>query len=105
MSGSQFGNHKSRGFNLQRTQMEIPSHIDRLVLVISIVTCMVICLGTHLYLENLTHLVDRTDRRDLSLFQLGWRWLHRLITLNRLRELKIIFSWTFSLPPPGFQTA
>jgi hypothetical protein len=100
-----FGNHKSRGFQLQRTQMEIPSHIDRLVLVIAIVTCITLGLGTHLCLSNMTHLIDRTDRRDLSLFQLGWRWLHRLITFNRLHELRIVFRWTFALPPPGFQTA
>ena len=100
-----FGNHKSRGFQLQRTQMEIPSHIDRLVLVIAIVTCLVLGLGTHLCLNDLVHLVDRTDRRDLSLFQLGWRWLHRLIALNRLQEVRIIFRWNFVLPPPGYQTA
>jgi hypothetical protein len=95
----------SEGFQLQRTQMEIPSHIDRLVLAIAIVTCIVLGLGTHLCLSEMTHLVDRTDRRDLSIFQLGWRWLRRLITLNRLGELKVIFRWNFALPPPGYQPA
>ena len=35
-----FGNHKSRGFQLARTHMTDPEHIDRLVLVLVIATCI-----------------------------------------------------------------
>ena len=100
-----FGNHKSRGFQLARTQMTDPEHIDRLVLILAIATCIALGLGTHLILIGETHQVDRADRRDLSLFQIGWRWFFRLLALNRLHELKIVFSWSFELPPPGFQPA
>ena len=100
-----FGNHKSRGFQLARTQMTDPEHIDRLVLVLAIATCIALGLGTHLILIGETRQVDRADRRDLSLFQIGWRWFFRLLALNRLHELKITFSWGFKLPPPGFQPA
>jgi len=100
-----FGNHKSRGFQLARTQMTDPQHIDRLVLALAIATCIVLGLGTHLIVSQRTHLVDRSDRRDLSLFQLGWRWLYRLLALDRLDELKITFRWDFKLPAPGFQPA
>lgn len=98
-----FGNHKSRGFQLARTHMTTPEHIDRLVLAISIATCLTLGLGTHLILIEKTHRVDRSDRRDLSLFQLGWRWLYRLLALDRLHEFKMRFSWDFKLPPAGFQ--
>jgi hypothetical protein len=100
-----FGNHKSRGFQLARTQMTDPEHIDRLVLVLAVATCIALGLGTHLTLIGETHQVDRADRRDLSLFQIGWRWFFRLLALNRLNELTIVFSWSFELPPPGFQPA
>jgi hypothetical protein len=100
-----FGNHKSRGFQLARTQMTNPDHIDRLVLALAIATCIALGLGTDLIVSNRTHLVDRSDRRDLSLFQLGWRWLYRLLALDRLDELKIVFRWDFKLPAPGFQPA
>ena len=100
-----FGNHKSRGFQLARTHMTNPEHIDRLVLVLAIVTCIALGLGTHLILIQETHRVDRADRRDLSLFQIGWRWFFRLLALDRLHELKITFSWGFELPLPGFQPA
>jgi hypothetical protein len=100
-----FGNHKSRGFQLTRTHMTDPEHIDRLVLVLVIATCIALGLGTHLILIQDTRQVDRADRRDLSLFQIGWRWFFRLLALDRLHELKITFSWGFELPPPGFQPA
>jgi hypothetical protein len=100
-----FGQQKSRGFALHRTQMTTPEHIDRLLLAIAIATCLTLGLGTHLVIINQTKRVDRADRRDLSLFQLGWRYLFRLLALNRLSELKVRFSWHFKLPPPGCQRA
>jgi len=100
-----FGNCKSRGFQLTRTHMTTPAHIDRLILAIAIATCLVLGPGTHLIVIRQTDRVDRADRRDLSLFQIGWRWLYRLLALGRLDELKIVFRWDFQLPPAGFQAA
>ncbi len=100
-----FGNCKSRGFQLARTHMTTPAHIDRLILGLAIATCLVLGLGTHLIVINQADQVDRADRRYLSLFQIGWRWLYRLIALDRLHELKIVFRWDFKLPPAGFQPA
>ena len=100
-----FSNCKSRGFALGRCLMVTPAHIDRLLLAVAIATCITLGLGTHLIVINQTDLVDRADRRDLSLFQLGWRWFYRLLALDRLHELQIVFRWDFELPPPGFQPA
>jgi len=100
-----FSNCKSRGFALGRCLMVTPAHIDRLLLAVAIATCITLGLGTHLIVINQTDQVDRADRRDLSLFQLGWRWLYRLLALGRLSELQIVFRWDFDLPPPGFQPA
>ncbi len=100
-----FGQQKSRGFALNRTRMTTPKHIDRLLLAVAIASCLTLGLGTHLVIIKQTKRVDRADRRDLSLFQLGWRYLFRLLALNRLFELKMRFSWQFQLPPPGYQRA
>lgn len=100
-----FGSCKSRGFGLARTHLTIPEQIDRLILAIAIATYMTLGLATHLVLTKQTWRVDRSDRRDLSLFQIGWRWLHRLLALNRLQDLTIEFSWRFTLPKPGFRPA
>lgn len=98
-----FGNHKSRGFQLARTHLTNPEQIDRLVLVLAIATYITLGLGTELIVSGQSKWVDRTDRRDLSLFQLGWRYLYRLLALDRLVELKIRFRWDIKLPPAGFQ--
>jgi hypothetical protein len=100
-----FSNCKSRGFALGRCQMSTPAHIDRLLLAVAIATCITLGLGTHLIVIGQTSQVDRADRRDLSLFQLGWRWLYRLLALDRLDELQIVFRWDIKGPPPGFQPA
>jgi hypothetical protein len=100
-----FGQQKSRGFALNRTQMSTPEHIDRLLLTVAITSFLVLGLGTHLIIIKQTKRVDCSDRRDLSLFQLGWHYLFRLLALNRLTEIKIRFSWQFQLTPPGFQRA
>jgi hypothetical protein len=97
-----FGSCKARAFGLARTHLTDPAHIDRLILAIAIATCMTLGLGTQLVLTHKTARVDRTDRRDLSLFQIGWRWLHRLLALDRLQEFKMLFAWHFTLPKPGF---
>ena len=85
--------------------MTEPAHIDRLFLMLAIATCIMLGLGTHLFIIGQSKLVDRSDRRDLSLFQLGYRYLLRLVALDRLHDFKMFFRWDFTLPPPGFQKA
>ena len=75
------------------------------LLAIAIATCLILGLGTHLILIQDTKQVDRADRRDLSLFQLGWRWFFRLLALEELDQFKMVFSWRFKLPPAGSQWA
>jgi len=98
-----FGNQKSRGFQLARTHLTNPDKIDRLFLALAIATCMVLGLATHVVIIGETHSVDRSDRRDLSLFQLGYRYFLILLARNRLSEFKMYFRWDFKLPPPSFQ--
>ena len=100
-----FGNCKSRGFQLARTQMTTPVHIDRLILAIAIATCLALGLGTHLIVINQADQVDRTNRRDLSLFQIGLRGITRFLALDRLNEVKMVFNWAFTLPQAGFHPA
>lgn len=98
-----FGNQKSRGFQLARTHLTEPEQIDRLFLVLAIATCQVLGLGTHLFITGRSYMVDRSDRRGLSLFQIGFRWFLRLLALDILHDFKMFFRWDFKLPPAGFQ--
>jgi len=96
-----FGNHKSRGFQLARTHLTHPQQIDRLILLLAIATYMMLGLGSALVFCQQTHLVDRSDRRDLSLFQLGFRFFYRLLALDRLDQFTILFSDSLHFPKAG----
>ena len=98
-----FGQFKSRAFRLASTHIDDPEHIDKLILAMAIATCITLGLGTHLLLMNRQKMIDRTERRDLSLFQLGYRYFIRLLVLDQLKNFKIKFDWNLKLPKAGWQ--
>ena len=84
------------------THISDPVHIDRLILAVAIATCIALGLGTTVLLANQQKMVDRTERRDLSLFQIGFRYLIRLLVLDRVNDFKMKFSWELNLPKAGY---
>ena len=42
-----------------------------------------IALGSRVIKRGLRYLVDRRDRRDKSLFRIGWDWMERCLALNK----------------------
>jgi hypothetical protein len=56
---------------------------------LAIAICLMLGLGTHLIVIDQREQVDQAGRRDLSLFQIGWRWFYRILTLDRLAQFKI----------------
>lgn len=98
-----FAHFKSRGFNLDKTHLTKPEQIDRMILVLAIATCIALHIGTEIYSKGDQHLIDRSDRRDLSLFQLGLRGIVRLALFEKLVLKPLCFDWALQLPKPGFQ--
>ena len=99
-----FANFKSRGFHLAQTHLTDPQQLDRLLLLLAIAAYFFFGFGTTLVLAGQTHLVDRSDRRDLSLFQLGMRSFLRLLACGRFDLFSFCFTHSFHLPAPGFQS-
>lgn len=77
-----FGDLKRNGFCLEHTRLRSPERLSRLVLVIALLYLWIVALGESLIRTNQTHLVDRSDRIDLSIFRLGWDFLERCITFD-----------------------
>lgn len=100
-----FANFKSRGFDLAQTHLTDPKRIERLILVLAIATCIALHVGTELWLIKGQSSVDRSDRRDISLFQCGLRAIVRLVLRKSFNFSQIYFDWNLNLPPPGFQPA
>ena len=75
-----FGDFKKHGFDLERTMLRHFLRLSRLTLAVAILYVWLISVGTRTVRSGLRHLVDRNDRRDLSIFQIGLRFIERCLT-------------------------
>jgi Transposase DDE domain len=71
-----FSDQKSRGFQLHKSHISDPLRLARLLIAACLAYIWMIYLGTQAHLRKLVPLLHRTDRCDLSLFQLGLDLLH-----------------------------
>jgi hypothetical protein len=77
-----FGDLKANGFDLEATRLRAPDRLNRLTFAVCLLYVWFIALAEQLTKRGETALVDRADRRDLSLFRLGFDFLDRCLTLN-----------------------
>ena len=79
-AGEMFGDFKKHGFDLERTMLRHFDRLSRLTLGVVLLYVWLISIGTRTVRDGLRNLVDRTDRRDLSIFQIGMRFIERCVT-------------------------
>jgi hypothetical protein len=72
-----FRDDKSSGFDWGHSRVRDPAHMDRLLLVLQLAAAFVLAQGLFVLQHGLRRVLERTDRRTLSLFSLGLRWLDR----------------------------
>jgi len=77
-----FGDMKGNGFDLERSRLTHPDRLNRLMLAVSLVYIWLISVGEHVIQHKWTSEVDRNDRRDLSIFRMGWDFIERRLALN-----------------------
>ena len=75
-----FRDDKSSGFAWDASRVRDPAHMDRLLLVLQLAACFVLAQGVFVLQHGQRHVLERPDRRTLSLFSLGLRWLDRART-------------------------
>jgi len=73
------GDLKDHGFDLESTMLHDFLKLSRLTLVVAFLYVWLISVGSTTIHAGLRHLVDRHDRRDLSIFQIGLRMIYRLL--------------------------
>lgn len=83
-----FGDFKKHGFDLESTMLQHVPRLSRLTLVVAFLYVWLLSVASHTIRAGLRHMVDRKDRRDLSLFQIGWRFIDR----------QLLHSLPFSVP-------
>lgn len=72
-----FGDFKKHGFDLESTMLRDFLRLSRLTLAVALLYVWLISIGGRTIRQGLRHLVDRIDRRDLSIFQIGLRYIKR----------------------------
>jgi len=77
-----FGDMKSNGFDLETTHLRNTAKLNRLTLAVSVLYVRLVSLGVELTKLGRASEVDRSDRRDLSYFQRGFRFLKRCLKLG-----------------------
>lgn len=74
-----YGDFKKHGFDLERTMLRHFLRLSRLTLAVAVLYVWLVSVGTRTIRSGLRSLVDRTDRRDLSIFQIGLRFIERCL--------------------------
>jgi hypothetical protein len=74
-----FSDQKSRGFHLHQSHLTDPARLRRLLLAACLAYLWIVYLGVLAQCDNWLRAIHRTDRCDLSLFQLGLVLLDHLL--------------------------
>lgn|SRR5579871_1085156 len=79
-----FGDLKKHGFDLESSHLDHFLRLSRLTLTVCLLYVWLVALGQYVLVHHLAAQVDRTDRRDLSIFRLGWDFLEDCLRLSDL---------------------
>jgi hypothetical protein len=74
-----FADFKGHGFDLESTQLRSFGRLSRLTLAVAMLYVWLVVYGAKVVKRGLRRLVDRSDRRDHSLFRLGYNMLDRCL--------------------------
>lgn len=74
-----FGDLKGNGFDFERSALRHFLRLSRLTLAVCLLYVWFLAFGTQLIRRGLHTQVDRSNRRDLSLFRIAWDFLHRAL--------------------------
>ncbi len=75
-----YGDLKSHGFYLQDSRLQSFTRLSRLTFAVTLLYLWLILEGAKAIKNGTRYLVDRNDRRDLCLFQIGLRLLERRLS-------------------------
>ncbi len=73
---------KGHSFDLEMSRLRTSDRLSRLTLAVCILYFWLVTLGEHVLTMGFNTEVDRPDRRDLSIFRLGWDWLEQRFALR-----------------------
>ena len=75
-----FGDLKGHGFDLESTHLRHFLRLSRLTLAVVLLYVWLVAFGSRVIKAGQRYLVDRSDRRDYSIFRIGRNMVERLLT-------------------------
>ena len=87
-----FGDMKKHGFDLESAMLHTFQRLSRLTLAVACLYVWLVSTGTQTIHAGLRYLVDCKNRRDLSIFQIGFRYIQRRL-VNALSILPLLCSY------------
>lgn len=97
-----YGDCKGHGFDFQSSRLCHPERIAQLMLAIALAYLWMLFLGAWTFITGNDKFVDRSDRRDRSLFSLGRQWLARLLKLDHPLLVGFCpYPFLYAWPPAG----
>jgi hypothetical protein len=75
-----FADFKGHGFDLESSHLRHFARLSRLTLLVALLYLWCVAFGAAVIKRGLRYLVDRSDRRDLSIFRIGHDMIQRFLT-------------------------
>jgi Transposase DDE domain len=85
-----FADFKRHGFDLESTHLRHFSRLSRLTLLVALLYLWCVAFGSSIIKRGLRFWVDRTDRRDLSIFRIGYDMIERCLTNGTPLYIKLL---------------
>ena len=89
-----FGDIKSNGFDVEASRLQTVQHLSRLTLAVALLYVTLLAFGSQTIKRGLRHLVDRADRRDLSIFRVGVDMLERMLANSLHFSIRLLPYFT-----------
>jgi hypothetical protein len=87
-----FRDEKSGGFDLEATHLTDPKRLDTLLLAIAVAVLWIYEIGEQVIRDERRKEIDPGYKRQLSVFQLGWRQLRRAVSCTVLPAITFILQ-------------
>lgn len=89
-----FADFKGNGFDLEASRLQTFLHLSRLTLALALLYVMLLAFGAQSIKNGLRPLVDRNERRDLSLFRIGFDMLERMLANSLSFSIRLLPYFT-----------
>lgn len=89
-----FGDFKSNGFDLEAARLPKMLHLSRLTLAVALLYVTLLAFGSQIIKLGLRPLVDRAERRDLSIFRIGFDMFERMLANSLAFSIRLFPCFT-----------